>query len=113
MILSGCNNVNDDLHSTAFGTGSMLLETAHLRHTYRDFAESKILPLVKDIEASRIHLEAVSEIAKTGWHGLTIPREYDGSDIGYLHDSCLLRRFHVFHQQLERCCNQCSWVWPW
>jgi acyl-CoA dehydrogenase len=56
-----------------------------LRDEVRLFAEEEIRPLVPEMEASRtVQHELSRRIAKQGWIGVTIGREYGGMGLGHL-----------------------------
>jgi alkylation response protein AidB-like acyl-CoA dehydrogenase len=51
-----------------------------LRHTVRDFAESRVAPVAEEIDREeRFPYELVSEMAALGLMGIPIPEEYGGS----------------------------------
>lgn len=62
--------------------------TAHherLRQQVRDFAETKVQPLVADMEASRsVQFELSRLIAQQGWLGVTVDPKYGGMGLGHL-----------------------------
>ncbi|MFI1200773.1 acyl-CoA dehydrogenase family protein [Streptomyces sp. NPDC020883] len=62
----------------------ILDRATELRTNFRDFCENKIRPLAEEIEGSQIHHGVVELLAATGWHGLAIPREHGGMDLGHL-----------------------------
>jgi alkylation response protein AidB-like acyl-CoA dehydrogenase len=56
-----------------------------LREQVREFAESKVRPLVSEMEASKSVQYTLSRlIAQQGWIGVTIGREYGGMELGHL-----------------------------
>ncbi|HEV7933907.1 MAG TPA: acyl-CoA dehydrogenase family protein [Actinomadura sp.] len=56
-----------------------------LRQEVRAFAEAEVAPLVPDMEASRsVQHELSRLIARQGWIGVTIGREYGGRGLGHL-----------------------------
>jgi len=56
-----------------------------LRQQVREFAETEVRPLVPEMEAARSVQHALSRlIAKQGWIGVTIGREYGGMGLGHL-----------------------------
>ncbi|NEA23786.1 acyl-CoA dehydrogenase family protein [Actinomadura bangladeshensis] len=56
-----------------------------LREKVRDFAESEIAPRVACMEATQtVDVETSTLIARQGWLGVTIPREYGGMGAGHL-----------------------------
>jgi acyl-CoA dehydrogenase len=56
-----------------------------LRQKVREFAESEIRPLIPEMEASRSVQYALSRlVARQGWIGVTIGREYGGMGLGHL-----------------------------
>jgi acyl-CoA dehydrogenase len=62
-------------------------ETEHLalRDDVRRFAEREVRPRVQAMEARRaVELDLPREIAARGWIGVTIPRRYEGMDLGHL-----------------------------
>jgi len=63
-----------------------IIDTAdRARLPYQSFAREVISQLSDDIERSALHHGVVTELAKTGWHGMTIPTEYGGLGLGHLH----------------------------
>jgi alkylation response protein AidB-like acyl-CoA dehydrogenase len=56
-----------------------------LREQVREFAESKIRPLIPEMEVTKSVQYALSRlIAQQGWIGVTIGREYGGMGLGHL-----------------------------
>jgi alkylation response protein AidB-like acyl-CoA dehydrogenase len=56
-----------------------------LRHEVREFAKIEIQPRVPEMEKSNaIERDLVLEMARLGWIGVTIPREYGGMEAGHL-----------------------------
>jgi acyl-CoA dehydrogenase len=56
-----------------------------LREQVREFAESKVRPLVSEMEAAKSVQYMLSRlIARQGWIGVTISREYGGMGLGHL-----------------------------
>lgn len=56
-----------------------------LREQVRSFAETKVQPLVAEMEASRsVHFELSRLIAQQGWLGVTIQPQYGGMGLGHL-----------------------------
>ncbi|MFE4358877.1 acyl-CoA dehydrogenase family protein [Kitasatospora sp. NPDC056800] len=56
-----------------------------LRAEVRDFAEKEVRPRVARMEAERtIEVELAREIARQGWIGVTIPREFGGLGLGHV-----------------------------
>ncbi|MFJ8587311.1 acyl-CoA dehydrogenase family protein [Streptomyces sp. NPDC093595] len=56
-----------------------------LRAQVRHFAESRVRPLIPAMEAARsVHHELSRLIARQGWLGATISKEYGGSGVGHL-----------------------------
>ncbi|MQS14996.1 acyl-CoA dehydrogenase [Streptomyces kaniharaensis] len=56
-----------------------------LRAEVREFAEKEIRPQVARMEADRkVEFELSREIARRGWIGVTIPREFGGMGLGHL-----------------------------
>ncbi|MEU5992832.1 acyl-CoA dehydrogenase family protein [Spirillospora sp. NPDC047418] len=56
-----------------------------LRKTVHDFAEGEVVPRVAKMESSAaIDLVLPTRIARQGWVGVTIPREYGGMGAGHL-----------------------------
>jgi acyl-CoA dehydrogenase len=56
-----------------------------LREEVRAFAEAEILPRVREMEAARaVERELSRLIARQGWIGVTIDREYGGMGLGHL-----------------------------
>jgi acyl-CoA dehydrogenase len=56
-----------------------------LRQRVREFAESEVHPLIPEMEASRLVQYALSRlVARQGWIGMTIGREYGGMGLGHL-----------------------------
>ncbi|MET9179598.1 acyl-CoA dehydrogenase family protein [Kitasatospora aureofaciens] len=56
-----------------------------LRAEVREFAEKEVRPQVARMEADReIEFELSREIARRGWIGVTIPREFGGLGLGHL-----------------------------
>ncbi|XRQ07541.1 acyl-CoA dehydrogenase family protein [Actinomadura welshii] len=57
----------------------------HLRETVRAYAASEIAPRVARMESSQaVDVETSTSIARQGWIGVTIPREYGGMGAGHL-----------------------------
>jgi alkylation response protein AidB-like acyl-CoA dehydrogenase len=57
----------------------------HLRRKVQEFAEARILPAVPEMEASKSVQHSLSRlIARQGWIGVTIGREYGGMGMGHL-----------------------------
>ena len=56
-----------------------------LRQQVREFAESRIRPLIPEMEAAKTVEHVLSRlIAKQGWIGVTIGREYGGMGLGHV-----------------------------
>lgn len=56
-----------------------------LRRQVREFAESKVRPLIPEMEEAKTVHHALSRlIARQGWIGVTIGREYGGMGLGHL-----------------------------
>ncbi|MFJ2191811.1 acyl-CoA dehydrogenase family protein [Kitasatospora sp. NPDC087861] len=56
-----------------------------LRAEVREFAEKEVRPHVARMEAERnVEVELSREIARRGWIGVTIPREFGGMGLGHL-----------------------------
>jgi acyl-CoA dehydrogenase len=56
-----------------------------LREQVREFAESRIRPLIPEMEAAKTVHHALSRlIARQGWIGVTIGREYGGMGLGHV-----------------------------
>jgi acyl-CoA dehydrogenase len=56
-----------------------------LRQQVREFAESKVRPMIPEMEAAKTVQHALSRlIARQGWIGVTIGREYGGMGLGHL-----------------------------
>jgi alkylation response protein AidB-like acyl-CoA dehydrogenase len=56
-----------------------------LREQVREFAESRVRPLIPEMEAAKTVHHALSRlIARQGWIGVTIGREYGGMGLGHL-----------------------------
>ncbi|MFC5662225.1 acyl-CoA dehydrogenase family protein [Kitasatospora misakiensis] len=56
-----------------------------LRAEVREFAEKEVRPQVARMEADRqVEFELAHEIARRGWIGVTIPREFGGLGLGHL-----------------------------
>lgn len=56
-----------------------------LRQQVREFAESKIRPLIPEMEAAKTVEHVLSRlIARQGWIGVTIGREYGGMGLGHV-----------------------------
>src|SRR5882757_7517359 len=56
-----------------------------LRQVVRDFAENEVRPLIPAMEAARaVEYDLSRRIARTGWIGVTIGREYGGMGLGHL-----------------------------
>jgi alkylation response protein AidB-like acyl-CoA dehydrogenase len=56
-----------------------------LRQRVREFAESEVRPLIREMEAAKSVQHALSRlIARQGWIGVTIGREYGGMGLGHL-----------------------------
>ncbi|MFG2245811.1 acyl-CoA dehydrogenase family protein [Spirillospora sp. NPDC048823] len=63
----------------------------HLRETVRAFATCEVAPRVARMESSQaIDVETSASIARQGWIGVTIPREYGGMDAGHLAKSIVI-----------------------
>ncbi|MFE2108956.1 acyl-CoA dehydrogenase family protein [Kitasatospora sp. NPDC059463] len=57
----------------------------HLRAEVREFAEKEVRPQVARMEAERqVEFALAREIARRGWIGVTIPREFGGLGLGHL-----------------------------
>lgn len=57
----------------------------HLRAEVRRFAEDQVRPQVARMEAEgKIDYELSREIARQGWIGVTVPRQYGGMGMGHL-----------------------------
>jgi acyl-CoA dehydrogenase len=64
-----------------FTTGSH----ERLRQEVREFAEDHVRPLIPEMEAARsAHVPLSRQIARQGWIGVTIGREYGGMAMGHL-----------------------------
>src|ERR1700704_3904957 len=56
-----------------------------LREEVHTFAESEIIPLIPEMEATRsVQHELSRLIARQGWIGVTIGQEYGGMGLGHL-----------------------------
>jgi acyl-CoA dehydrogenase len=56
-----------------------------LRQQVREFAESRVRPLIPEMEAAKTVQHGLSRlIARQGWIGVTIGREYGGMGLGHL-----------------------------
>jgi acyl-CoA dehydrogenase len=56
-----------------------------LREEVREYAETTVRPRIPEMEASRaVQHELSREIARQGWIGVTISREYGGMGLGHL-----------------------------
>lgn len=56
-----------------------------LRQQVREFAESEVRPLIPEMESAKTVQHALSRlIARQGWIGVTIGREYGGMGLGHL-----------------------------
>jgi acyl-CoA dehydrogenase len=56
-----------------------------LRRTVREFAETKVRPLIPEMEASKSVQHTLSRlIARQGWIGVTIGHQYGGMGLGHL-----------------------------
>jgi acyl-CoA dehydrogenase len=56
-----------------------------LRQQVREFAESRVRPLIPEMEAAKTVQHTLSRlIARQGWIGVTIGREYGGMGLGHL-----------------------------
>ncbi|MDX6342320.1 MAG: acyl-CoA dehydrogenase [Trebonia sp.] len=56
-----------------------------LREQVREFAESRVRPLIPEMEAAKTVQHGLSRlIARQGWIGVTIGREYGGMGLGHL-----------------------------
>lgn len=56
-----------------------------LREEVREFAENEIRPLIPKMEAARtVEYELARRIARQGWIGVTIGRQYGGMGLGHL-----------------------------
>jgi alkylation response protein AidB-like acyl-CoA dehydrogenase len=56
-----------------------------LRDEVRAFAESEVRPRIPEMEASRaVHYDLSRQIARQGWIGVTIGRQYGGMGLGHL-----------------------------
>ncbi|KAG0000954.1 Leucine dehydrogenase [Entomortierella chlamydospora] len=57
----------------------------HLRAHVRDFAESKVMPQIGEMEETKaIHIELSRLIAQQGWLGVTVDPKYGGMGLGHL-----------------------------
>ena len=58
-----------------------------LRQMYREFAEKEVKPLAAEVdEEERFPFETVEKMAKAGFFGIPVPKEYGGEggdDLGY------------------------------
>ena len=56
-----------------------------LRHEVRDFAESEIAPVARELDAqSRFPWENVRKMAERGWFGVNVPEQYGGLGLDYI-----------------------------
>src|SRR3954454_9701829 len=57
----------------------------HLRKRGRDFAEIEVAARILEMESSRsVHHELSRLIARQGWIGVTVCRQYGGMELGHL-----------------------------
>ena len=73
--------------SQAAGTSNYFTtpQHEHLRAQVRDFAESKVIPRISEMEDNKaIHHELSRLIAQQGWLGVTIDPRYGGMGLGHL-----------------------------
>ena len=57
----------------------------HLREQVRYFAEAEVRPRISEMESSRsVHHELSRLIARQGWIGVTVRRQYGGLELGHL-----------------------------
>ena len=60
-------------------------EIAMLRETVRDFAAARVAPIAAEIDRTdEFPRHLWPEMGTIGLHGITVPEEYGGSDMGYL-----------------------------
>lgn len=60
-------------------------EIAMLRETVRDFAAARVAPIAAEIDRTdEFPRHLWPEMGAIGLHGITVPEEYGGSDMGYL-----------------------------
>jgi isovaleryl-CoA dehydrogenase len=60
-------------------------EVAMLRETVRDFAAARVAPIAAEIDRTdEFPRHLWPEMGAIGLHGITVPEEYGGSDMGYL-----------------------------
>jgi alkylation response protein AidB-like acyl-CoA dehydrogenase len=80
--------------------GYFLTESHHrLRQEVREFAETQVRPRVPEMEASRTVQHELSRlIARQGWIGVTIGREYGGMGMGHLAKTIII-------EELARVCG--------
>lgn len=70
-----------------------------LRHHVREFAEREVRPRISDMESSRaVGYELSGLIARQGWIGVTIGREYGGMGAGHLAKTIII-------EELARVCG--------
>ncbi len=59
-------------------------EQRFIRDTIKEFAESKIKPIVMEIdETQTFPLELMRELGKLGFLGILVPEKYGGAELGY------------------------------
>ncbi|WP_017589467.1 acyl-CoA dehydrogenase family protein [Nocardiopsis ganjiahuensis] len=63
---------------------SLLHRVEQIRAPYRDFCEKQIRDIAEEIENSDVHRGVIALLAATGWHGLTIPKQYGGLGANHL-----------------------------
>lgn len=63
---------------------SLLHRVEQIRATYRNFCEKQIRDIKDDIENSQVHRGVIDLLAASGWHGLTIPKQYGGLGLNHL-----------------------------
>src|SRR6202012_1270130 len=67
-----------------------------LREQVREFAESRVRPLIPEMEAAKTVQYALSRlIARQGWIGVTIGREYGGMGLGHLAKTMIIEEFSL------------------
>ncbi|KAF9312123.1 Leucine dehydrogenase [Podila horticola] len=84
---TACRKIEGRQVSSATGTTRYFTTTQHerLREQVRDFAESKVIPRIGEMEESKaVHVELSRLIAQQGWLGVTVDPKYGGMGLGHL-----------------------------
>src|SRR5215510_14911492 len=81
-----------------------------LRRRVREFAETKVRPLIPEMEASKSVQHTLSRlIARQGWIGITIGHQYGGMGLGHLAKTIIIEELSRSAAPWAPWCRPRSW----